>query len=575
MLFNNIMAKRGFFKKNILGIHTDMDACAVLISNGKLLDAVQEERFSRIKLQEGFPKKAIGYILEKNKLKPGDIDIVAYGWLSGDAGSAMIPYLIERTFEEGCDLKKIKIICERFRKEYEKDIDIRKNTLEPLLNLGFPSEKIFYIEHHLSHAWSAFATSPFSKSLIITADGRGDFKSVTACIGDYKGINMIDYLSTLDSLGHLYSQVTFFLGFKPNRHEGKITGLAAYGNPELAKPLMERLVCWKNDNIFSNVGEFYKPYDTDLSPELRNEFSKYKPEDLAAAVQSHVENLLVLWIKKQLKKVDCKNISLAGGVFANIKINQKIREIDGVENVYIQPAMNDAGTALGAAAAALFKETGQIKLGMPTVCLGPEYSEKEISLELSKFPNLVSKLIDEMPKTVSLLLQEHKVIGLFQGRMEFGPRSLGYRSIIFHTADSDAKDCLNRRFDRTEFMPFAPAIMEELANECLEGWKKNHTTAEFMTMSYSVKKEFWNDNPAVTHVDGTTRPQIVVRKHSPLFHLILDQYYKDTGMKAIINTSFNRHEEPIVCTPSDAFCLLERGVVDVLAIGNFLVTNKE
>lgn len=563
------------FKKNILGIHTDMDACAVLISNGILLDAVQEERFSRVKLQEGFPKKAISYILEKHKFKPEDIDIIAYGWLSGDAGSSMIPYLIKRAFEGGCDSKKVEIICERFKREYEKDINIRKITLEPLCDLGFPPEKIFYVEHHLSHAWSAFATSPFSESLIITADGRGDFKSVTACMGGHNGIKIVDYLSTLDSLGHLYSQVTYFLGFKPNRHEGKITALAAYGNPKLAKPLMKKLVCWKNDNIFSNIGEFYKPYDTDLSPNLRNEFNKYRPEDLAAAVQSHVEDLLVLWIKKQLKNVDCKNISLAGGVFANVKINQKIKEIDGIKNVYVQPAMNDAGTALGAAVAALYRETEQPKLSMPTVYLGPEYSNREISLELDNFPNLISRSIDEIPKTVSSLLQKHKVIGLFQGRMEFGPRALGHRSIIFHTANRDAKDYLNRKLNRTEVMPFAPAIMEEFADECLDGWEKKHVTAEFMTMSYNVKKEFWSENPAVTHVDGTARPQIVVRENSPLFHSILDQYYKDTGRKAIMNTSFNRHEEPIVCTPSDAFCLLEEGMVDVLVIGNFLVTSKE
>lgn len=559
----------------ILGIHGDMDACAVLISEGKLLTAVQEERFSRIKLHEGFPKMAINYILSKNILSLNDIDLVAYGWFSGNAGSQMIPGLISRAFESDRSPDTINIICERFKIEYEKDMSIREKTIKRLVELGFPEKRICFVEHHISHAWSAFATSPFSEALILTADGRGDFKSITACIGDASGVKMIDYLSTLDSLGHLYSQVTHFLGFKPNRHEGKITGLAAYGNPEIAMPLFKKLVYWKDDKVFSNISNFYKPYDTEISSELRVEFGKYKREDLAAAVQKHVEDLLVLWAQKQLKKVPYKNICLAGGVFANVKVNQKIREIEGVSNIYIQPAMNDAGTALGAAAAVLFNETGRSKLSMPNVYLGPEYSNDKINEEINKFPNLLPEFLDDVPKKVSELLQLHKVIGLFNGGMEFGPRALGHRSIIFHTADRDANDYLNKRFERTEFMPFAPAIMEEHVGDCIEGWEKEHFTAEFMTISYKVKNSFWEENPAVTHVDGTARPQVVVKERSPLFHAILEQYFKDTGRKAVMNTSFNRHEEPIVCKPFDALSALDSKMIDALIIGKWLVIHKD
>lgn len=558
----------------ILGLHVDMDACVVLVRDGQVVAAAQEERFSRTKLHEGFPHKALAWILADAGISLAEVDHFAFGWFSGCSAGPMLPNILRRVSAACPQKETLDIICERFQREFAKDSALTRLGLQPLAQMGVERRHVRSFEHHFSHAWSAFATSPFESSLVITADGRGDFKSIAAYQADEGGLKCLDWYSTLDSIGHLYSQVTHFLGFKANRDEGKVTGLAAYGDARPALPLMQSLIDWRNGRIVANIGSSYLPYDTEIPPALVRQFGLFSQPDLAAAVQTHIENLLTRYVTDVLARNPQKHLCLAGGVFANVKLNQRIRELSGIDNLYVQPIMNDAGTALGAAAAAYFEETGVHKIKMEHVYLGPEYSNAEAKAEIDSFPELHCDRPPDLEGAVAHLLASKQVVGILRGKMEFGPRALGNRSILVHASDASVKETLNRRLKRTQFMPFAPATMIDHAQESFVGWSENHKCADFMTMAYSVTPAFAKANPAVTHIDNTTRPQVVRPDCAPFLYSVLGRYAAKVGAKAIINTSFNVHEEPIVCTPRDGLCALRDGVVDYLVLNDQIVSTR-
>ena len=564
----------------ILGLHNDEDSGVCLLKNGKIIDIINEERLTRKKLQGGFPSKSLSYILKKNKLEIDDIDYFAYGWHGRQHDySNYFKKLLNRVLS--CDLKNKKIynlIFERLRVEFGRDNTTYKKFFSSIKKCKIPLDKTFFYDHHTSHAWSAFACSPFNKALVFTMDARGDLKSASVSIADKKkGLKELTNNLSFDSLGFLYSQITYYLGFKPHRHEGKVTGLAAYGNPFKTIHIFKKLINWDGKKIVSNLG-YYRPFFTNLNSDLVKDLKKYSREDIAAGLQYHCENIVVKFVKYWIKKINQKKINsicLAGGLFANVKINQKIREIKGVKNLFVFPHMGDGGLTVGAASNLNFNIFKKSKIYLKNVNYGPSYTDKQIKKSLEKYKKkiLIKKFKNIKNIVVEKLINE-KVVGFFQGRMEFGPRALGSRSILFHTKDKSVNDWLNKRLRRTEFMPFAPVTTEKLAGKCFEGWNKFDLCAPFMTRTFKCKKEFARENPAVVHVDGTARPQVIKSNFNKIYYEVVRHYCEKTGNKSLINTSFNQHEQPIVCTPEDAINSLMMNNVDYLAIGNYLVKKK-
>ena len=564
----------------ILGLHNDEDSGVCLLKNGKIIDIINEERLTRKKLQGGFPSKSLSYILKKNKLEIDDIDYFAYGWHGKQHDySNYFKKLLNRVLS--CNLKNKKIynlIFERLRVEFGRDNTTYKKFLSSIKKCKISLDKTFFYDHHTSHAWSAFACSPFNKALVFTMDARGDLKSASVSIADKKkGLKELTNNLSFDSLGFLYSQITYYLGFKPHRHEGKVTGLAAYGKPFETIHIFKKLINWDGKKIVSNLG-YYRPFFTNLNSDLVKDLKKYSREDIAAGLQHHCENIVVKFVKYWIKKINQKKINsicLAGGLFANVKINQKIREIKGVKNLFVFPHMGDGGLTVGAASNLNFNIFKKSKIHLKNVNYGPSYTDKQIKKSLEKYKKkiLIKKFKNIKNIVVEKLINE-KVVGFFQGRMEFGPRALGSRSILFHTKDKSVNDWLNKRLRRTEFMPFAPVTTEKLAGKCFEGWNKFDLCAPFMTRTFKCKKEFARENPAVVHVDGTARPQVIKSNFNKIYYEVVRHYCEKTGNKSLINTSFNQHEQPIVCTPEDAINSLMMNNVDYLAIGNYLVKKK-
>ena len=565
----------------ILGIHNASDSGVCLIKDQKVITAVNEERFIRKKMYAGFPFKSLEFVLLSHNLKIKDIDYFAYGWCGkqNDISDYNIKFS-NRAFEE---LKKnndiYKLIHERVVIENKRDNRRRIEFENECKKLKIDDKKILYLDHHQSHAWSAFSASPFSQSLIFTLDGRGDLRSGLVSYGDSKkGIKELNYLiSAFDGLGFLYGQITYYLGFVPHKHEGKVTGLAAFGNPKKTINIFKKIVSCKSGEIKCNLNE-YRPFYTKLSKKLLTKLRKHSKEDIAAGVQKHCEDIVYKWIKYWIKKnknKNVKNICLAGGVFGNVKINQIVSEIKGVKNVYVFPHMADGGIPFGSAALAKYNLSKKGKIVFDNMYSGPIFKDEEILKELQKNNKILNyKFLKNKPLIVANKLIEGKIIGLFDGKMEYGPRALGNRSILANPKDSSINTWLNKRLNRTEFMPFAPVTPVEYAKKCFINWNKSHVASKFMTRTYRCTNDFIKKHPAVVHVDGTARPQVIFKNDNPNYYNIVKKYCELTGDMGLINTSFNAHEEPIVCKPKEAIKALQNKAIDTLIIGNYLVELK-
>ncbi len=564
----------------IIALHNDEDSGVCLLKNDKILEAVNEERFNRIKLCKGIPELSFNYVLKRHDLSVEDIDYFVYPWYGKKNDyPEYIQRLVKRiVLAANKNPAALSIINERVETELKNDENTRKEFEHWIQKLNVSEDKVVYSDHHQCHAWSAFAPSPFDEAFVFTFDGRGDLKSATASFATMKnGISEYDYLLSMDSLGYLYGQITKYLGFTPHRHEGKVTGLAAYGNPKNTLPLFDQLITWENDTIVANIG-LYKPFFT-MKKELKDKLSRFTREDIAAGVQTHCEDLVTKYIKHWMRKIDkpdVKNICLGGGVFANVKLNQRVKEIAGIENVFIFPHMGDGGLTVGGAAHLFYLLTRKTKIQLPTVYLGVEFTNTEIHEALKSYSEHLDFIDtgDQLVESIVNDLIENKVAGYFNNRMEFGPRALGARSILYDPGDRSVNDWLNKRLRRTEFMPFAPVTPVEYAPDCYINWSPDDVCSHFMTMTYNCTEAFKSRHKAVVHIDGTARPQIVTRHLNGEYYDIVKRYCDVTGNKALINTSFNAHEEPIVCTPKDAIESLLGNCVDVLFIGNYRVTRK-
>jgi carbamoyltransferase len=604
----------------VLGISPlDKDATASFVEDGQVIFACAEERLSRVKLQDGFPEKAIGLGLERTGWDPSTIDAVAYAFFDGEEEARLIReawakdaarhratctrrsldrlraaqatgYVVDRStpipgfVEERMefmppkpwakrtiydlisrypwlDWQAHRHLFKKWRNEAIADHRLRTRQLsDGLRKLGLES-KLKRFNHHDTHAANAFYASGFDEALLLTLDGYGSGNCGGVYVGNRQGIKPLHRFAFPNSLGSFYELVTSGLGFKPSRHEGKIVGLAAYGNPALLRDvLLERFDCSDGDIVIKASLDAYF---------TRSLAQRYAKRDVAAAYQLVLELVAKQTVAYWLKKTGLRKIAVSGGVHANVKLNQRLREIDGVESVFVYPNMGDGGCGTGAAMM-LFGSKMFNGKGIDNVYLGPEYSDDEISTAL-EHENLQFERVPEIEDRIAQLLTEDHIIGRFNGRMEYGPRALGNRSVLYPAREPEVNQWLNHQLGRTEFMPFAPAALAGEAGKLFRNIDGGEKTAEFMTITFDCTDEMSRMCPAAVHVDGTARPQLVTERTNPSFHKILRGYYERTGIPAIINTSFNMHEEPIVCSPTDAIRAFLMGNIDYLAIGPFLV----
>lgn len=568
----------------VLGIADGLNSGAALLEDGKILYAVNEERLIRAKMASGFPRESICKVLEDTHTQPREIHAIAIAMVNDFFRKKAVPYDGWFLRDQARVKEALLSVSSQFTsvlgaRPFMQDSyyrlkhhlgKTRRNGLLELLrqDWGFTCP-IEFVDHHLAHACSAYYTAGVADAAVITMDGAGDNCSshvYQVKDGRFRKLWKVD---SFNSLGNYYGYITHICGFKAHKHEGKITGLAAYGAPIYAD-LLRQFITYEAGSTINRGQVFYWAAVKAIQKALP---LSYKKEDLAASIQQVLEDVGCEYIGHWLRKSGCADLVLAGGVFANVKLNQRIHQLEGVSSLFIHPAMGDEGLALGAAFAVAAKQDMNVRsTALEDVYLGPDFTDHEIEKALEG-AGMPAQYVGDVERNIAELLARGRVVARFDGRMEYGPRALGNRSILYQATDPTVNDWLNKRLRRTEFMPFAPVTLEEFADQCYLGLNGARQAARFMTITANCTDWMKQHCPAVVHVDGTARPQLLARKTNPGYYRILDEYRKLTGLPTLINTSFNLHEEPIVCSPSDALRSFSEGELDYLALGNYLVAN--
>ncbi len=604
--------------KNIIGINISHDPAVVLVSDSRIVGAVEEEKMRQIKSYRGFPFESCRYIaslLHKNEYNQVDITIGC---------ERLREFLVSRDqtkkyfgFTNSRLNKLFDFIYFCFLKENQRENLLRKQ-FELLLKDFFKDilpetsiENVVYVKHHLAHAYSA-SINQLDNLYIFTSDGRGDGESAAVYKSDKFKIHQIASFDTFASLGQIFATATGSIGFIPNRHEGKLTGLSATGNPEVfynflnelcgsptnfysqgskiyQKMKFGSLIAYISTKGFSSVFKDFKWWQTIIQLDsssrkfrigsriyfkkmqdfiLKNNISN---ADVASGVQKYCEEATIHLVREYTADKSC-NVALAGGLYANVKINQKIFELANVKDVFVQPAMHDAGTALGSAVFHNGFKSSLIADLDKLVHLGPDYFLDD--LDYKKDLSLVVRSNFSI-KDIARLIESDNIIGIFNGRLEFGPRALGNRSILATAKNKSITGTLNRRLNRNDFMPFAPLIIEDDAEEILINYSLNKVAANFMTCTFQVKVEYQKQLEAIVHVDGSVRPQIVRKNAQPMIYELLQEIKLITGLGVCINTSFNLHEYPIANSPKDALNILKVGAIDYLILGDSLLSHTK
>lgn len=584
------------------------DSAACLLKDSKIIAAAQEERFTRKKHDPEFPARAIKYCLEEANIKPDQLKFIVFydkpflkferlletylafapkGFKS--FSTSMPLWIKEKLFQKSLIIKEL-------QKLFIGDVDWE--------------EKLLFSEHHLSHAASAFFPSPFNEAAILTMDGVGEWSTTSLAIGESNNINIHKEILFPHSIGLLYSAFTYFCGFKVNSGEYKLMGLSPYGKPRYVNLIKDNLIDIKEDGSF-HLDMNYFDYCTELKMTNKNFDTLFgglprKPEseltqremDLASSIQKVTEEVILKLAKGIKKDTGKQNLCLAGGVALNCVANSVLLKQKVFDNVWIQPAAGDAGGSLGAALATYHmmlnmpRNQNSQKDGMNGSFLGPEFSDSQIIKSLIKCGAVFEELSEEqiISQTAKLLAKE-KAIGWMNGRMEFGPRALGARSIIADARSPKMQKSLNLKVKyRESFRPFAPSVLQE----DVENWFKIESSSPYMLLVAEVqeskrrkitKKEQSllgidklnikrSEVPAITHVDYSSRIQTVHKDTNPKYHALISKFKELTGCSVIVNTSFNVRGEPIICTPEDAFKCFMGTELDILIIGNFLLRKE-
>lgn len=558
---------------NVLGISDNHGSGAALVVDGRLVAAINQERIDREKNSLAFPWEAIDEVLALGGLAPREIDLIVVGSLYTPIFGlrALRPFhqMVKRRASQFSLLFDLyiyyQILVRRSRLLTRLEVmATRALFARQFAKRGFACE-IHMLDHHTAHAHSAFKTAPFEEATVITADAMGDGLSVTVNVGRDGKLRRLWSQDGRSAFNPYYSRITELVGFIPNRHEGKITGLAAYGDANVLLADFEKQAHFRHGGF--NTFRFWHPGLKHYG--FFGKIRQYDRKHIAAAVQRNLENQMTAFVRHWVNVTGVPRVVLAGGIFENVKLNQRIHEVPEVEGVYIFPNMSDGGLGAGAALA-YGRSRGE---PMESAYLGAAYDEARIESAI-RGGDLPFEILEDVPERVSDLLAAGHVIARFDGRMEYGPRALGNRTILFKPDDPSVNDWLNQQLRRTEFMPFAPVVRRERARDCFIGVDGAEFTARFMNICFDCTPMMKERCPGVVHVDGTARPQILERSENPVYYDILHRFEEKTGMPALINTSFNMHEEPIVRTPEDAVRAFVAAGLPYLSIGRHLVGQR-
>jgi carbamoyltransferase len=562
---------------NVLGLSCFYhDSAAALLRDGQVVAACQEERLSRKKHDSNFPSLAIKYVLREGGISPADLDAVGFYDKPLLKFERMLSTYIA-TFPRSFGSFRKAMPLWLHEKLWVPSI-IRK-ALAPYKG------PILFAEHHMSHAASCFLVSPFEEAAILTVDGVGEWATASFGVGKGTDITLFHEIRFPHSLGLLYSAFTYYLGFKVNSAEYKVMGLAPYGKPVHYDRIMTDMVRLNEDGSFKlNMDFFSYDYGLTMTNGRFNEFfggPPRKPEtwmterefDIAASVQKVCEEIVLRMVRFIHKETGLKRLCMAGGVALNCVANGRVIRETPMKELFVQPAAGDAGGAVGVAHY-LYNVLGKKPRGpaWTHAYLGPEYKEDEIRAYLASQGAKSVVLSDrELVERTARLISEGNVIGWYQGRMEFGPRALGGRSILADPRDPKMRDTLNMKIKfREGFRPFAPSVLAEKASE----WFDIDCDSPYMLLVAQVR-DGKRVIPSVTHVDGSARLQTVTREESPLYYDVIQEFGRLTGVPVIINTSFNVRGEPIVCTPHDAYLCFMRTNMDHLVLGHHLLEKAD
>ena len=580
------------------------DSAASLIIDGEIVASAQEERFTRKKHDPSFPVNSINYCLSFAKINLSDVDKITF-YEDPELKYLRLKKTYKDFFPNSITLFFKTFINWTFKKRFWKKTLV--NEFKKNFNHTIDQSTLYNTQHHLAHAASAFYPSHYSKAAILVMDGVGEFATTTIWKGDHNNIELVKQIDFPDSIGLLYSAVTYYTGFRVNSGEYKVMGLAPYGRPIYKEIILNNLINIKSDGTFKlNMDYFSFPYSDYMTNEKFNNLFGGLPRepesivtqkemDIAKSIQDVIEEIVIKLSKTALKLCETDNLCLAGGVALNCVANGKIYK-ETTKNIWIQPASGDAGGALGSALHYYFNVLNNkiVKTDsdlMKGSYLGPSFSNSETKIQLEKMKAMYSQYdFSELKEIVSEELSKGKIIGWFQGRMEFGPRALGNRSIIGDARDTEMQKKMNLKIKyRESFRPFAPSILHHKLSE----YFNLNIPSPYMLLVTDISKNqriplkkknlFGIDKlnqvrsklPAITHVDYSARIQTVHEQTNKRYYELIESFYNKTGSPVLINTSFNVRGEPIVCSIKDAYTCFMRTDMDVLVLNDFILIKKD
>jgi carbamoyltransferase len=571
----------------VLGIVIENDSGAAVVEDGRILAAMNEERICRMKMVIGFPRDSIREVLRLSGSTPADLDAVMVATTNAALVDELEPngwfdyWTRTRQIAKPIDLaSRLSPYRNRFpflESAYyalQRPFYIHRRWAIPrILREEFGIQcPVHFVDHHFAHATSAYFTSGYRDALVISLDGGGDRKSSAVYAVRGGRFECLSETSSFDSLGNYYAYATHLCGFKPMRHEGKVTGLAAHGEPHYV-PILREFIDEVNGRLVNRGGVAFFAAIQALERRLPKGWTR---ERLASSIQNHVEDVTRRFVSHWARRTGLRDVAVAGGVHANVRVNEEVHALPEVKRLFVHPHMGDGGLSVGAALAAcvpgvLPQTMSADREPLRDVYLGTDLIPVDVERALQAEGLVPEHLNGPLEEHVAELLAKGYVVARATGRMEYGPRALGHRSILYHPTDPAVNDWLNKNLHRTEFMPFAPAVLFEERDRCMEDLAGAEHAAEFMTITFHCTPCARKHLPGVVHLDGTARPELVREDRKPGYYKIIQAFARRTGLPAIINTSFNMHEEPIVCSAADCVRAFLHGNLDSLAIGSHLV----
>ena len=569
-------------KLRIVGIHDNHDASVCLLEDGVLKFAVEEERLIRQKNYSGFPYTGLQTLLKYNDLTIEDIDLFAFNFKHNPVQYTKAGLL--KWYSESGTLKSKAVDIFRRTPFFSLYKNRARNVrLKQIRNACIPESKVVYVDHHLAHACAAYYGSSYDKYgdkvLVMTLDGGGDGLCSTIYVGENGSLTRIAQTEEGHSIGNIYARATFYMGMTPLEHEYKLMGMAPYAKKEYYMETYQKLhALLKVDDLTFKRMTWFSTFE--CYPLLERIFERERFDNVTGALQDFTEDLMVEWVKNAIRKTGIGNLAMGGGSFMNVKANKRIMELDEVKNIFVFPSCGDESCAIGAAFevySQMCKNYGtETKTQLTDLYQGPDYADDEIEAELmnaSKTHKIEYTKSKEAEKWVAAKLGENEAVARFYGRVEFGARALGNRSILANGSDFLNVRFLNEAVKQRDFwMPFAPSILKEAQQDYLVNPK--NINAPYMILAFDTTERRKDIVAAIHPADQTARPQVVSTDFNPNYHRLLEIYEKVTGFGGLLNTSFNLHGEPIVCSPRDALHTFLNSGLKHLTIGEFVVSKK-